>query len=157
MRGKVSKSLGVSETSERGYLVVECRPLVEGVAEGSALVSREPISFYGGVDPETGIVRERGHPLEGECVADRVLIFPYGKGSTVGSYVILELARRKRAPKAIVNLESEQIVIIGCLLAGIPLVDKPRTDVLELVESGDRVRVVSRRESAYIVLRGEER
>ncbi len=144
----------MSEASRSGNeLVIECRPLVEGVAEGPALVSREPISFYGGVDPDTGVVRERGHPLEGESVAGRVLVFPYGKGSTVGSYVILELARRGCAPRAIVNVESEQIVIIGCLLAGIPLVDRPKADVLELVENGSLVKVVSERRRAYLVVR----
>ncbi len=99
------------------------RPLVEGEAEGTLLVSREPISFYGGVDPESGVVVEKGHELEGESVAGRILVFPHGKGSTVGSYILLRLAKRGLAPAGIVNLASEPIIIIGCLISGIPLMD----------------------------------
>ncbi len=99
------------------------RPLVEGVARGELLVTGEPISFYGGVDPETGVIVEKGHELEGESVAGRILAFPHGKGSTVGSYVLLRLARNGVAPAGIVNARSEPIIIIGCLISGIPLMD----------------------------------
>ena len=97
---------------------------MRGRAEGLALVSEAPIGFLGGVDPETGRVVERGHPLEGESVAGRVLVFPQGKGSTVGSYTIYRLARAERAPTAIVNAESEAIVAVGALMADIPMVDR---------------------------------
>ena len=70
------------------------RVIREGNAEGSALVSSEPVSFYGGVDLDTGVVVERDHPLHGEALAGRVLVIPRGKGSTVGSWAILRLARR---------------------------------------------------------------
>jgi len=100
------------------------RAVVRGRAEGLALVSEAPIGFLGGVDPETGRVVERGHPLEGESVAGRVLVFPQGKGSTVGSYTIYRLARAERAPTAIVNAESEAIVAVGALMADIPMVDR---------------------------------
>ena len=91
------------------------RAVVRGRAEGLARVSEAPIGFLGGVDPETGVVVERGHPLEGESVAGRVLVFPQGKGSTVGSYTIYRLARAGMAPAAIVNAESEAIVAVGAL------------------------------------------
>jgi predicted aconitase with swiveling domain len=100
------------------------RAVVRGRAEGLALVSEAPIGFLGGVDPETGRVVERGHPLEGESVAGRVLVFPQGKGSTVGSYTIYRLARAGMAPAAIVNAESEAIVAVGALIADIPMVDR---------------------------------
>mgnify|MGYP000203288105 CR=1 FL=1 len=121
--------------------VIRGRGLAEGEGEGPALVSPAPISFYGGVDPESGIVRERGHPLEGACIAGKVLIFPRGKGSTVGSYVLLSLARRGKAPSAIINLESEPIIIIGCILSGIPLVDRPNRDVTKEIKNNVYVRV----------------
>ena len=100
------------------------RAIVRGRGEGFALVSDRPIGFLGGVDPDTGVIVEVGHPLEGESVAGRVLVFPQGKGSTVGSYTIYRLARAGMAPAAIVNAESEAIVAVGALIADIPMVDR---------------------------------
>lgn len=117
------------------------RVLNEGEAFGEALVSREPISFLGDVDPETGEIVNVEHELYGEKVGDKILIFPYGRGSTVGSYVIYRLKKLGLSPKAIINLESEEIVIVGCILAGIPLVDKPALNPIEHVECRDKVRV----------------
>jgi len=99
------------------------RTIMTGRASGPALVSRTPISFYGGVDAKTGVVIEQGHELAGECLAGRILVFPCGKGSTVGSYVIYGLAKNGVAPRAIVNRESETIIATGAILAGIPCVD----------------------------------
>lgn len=110
------------------------RAISAGRASGEALVSAEPISFYGGVDPATGTVIERGHELEGRCIAGRILVFPSGKGSTVGSYVIYALARNGRAPAAMVNAETETIVATGAILAGIPCVDGID---LEALSTGD--------------------
>jgi len=134
---------------------IKVRAIVEGYAEGPALISKEPISFYGGIDPRTGVIREKGHPLEGKTVKNTILIFPYGKGSTVGSYVLLSLAKRGVAPKAIVNLESEPIIVIGCLLAKIPLVDKPQEDVFKILNYNENVKVIANKENAYICI--EER
>jgi predicted aconitase with swiveling domain len=120
-----------------------------GRAEGDALVSRGPLSFYGGVDPKTGVVIEKGHELEGKCVKGKVLVFPHGKGSTVGSYVIYALKSNGVAPAAIVNEETETIVATGVILADIPCVD--RVDV-ELIRTGDWVVVDANR---GIVLVGE--
>jgi predicted aconitase with swiveling domain len=114
------------------------RTIVQGKASGLALVSPEPIGFLGGVDPETGIVIEPGHPLQGVCVAGRVLVFPTGKGSTVGSYTLYRMARAGTAPAAIVNAESEAIVAVGAILADIPMVDQVE---LSQIESGDWVHV----------------
>ena len=99
------------------------RAVSAGIARGEALVSRHPISFYGGVDPKTGVIIEKGHELEGRNVKDKVLVFPRGKGSTVGSYVIYGLAKNGVAPKALVNEETETIVATGAILACIPCVD----------------------------------
>lgn len=99
------------------------RAVSAGKARGEALVSRQPIGFYGGVDPKTGVIIEKGHELEGRNVKDKVLVFPRGKGSTVGSYVIYGLAKNGVAPKALVNEETETIVATGAILAGIPCVD----------------------------------
>ncbi|HHH78373.1 MAG TPA: DUF126 domain-containing protein, partial [Thermoplasmatales archaeon] len=98
----------------------------------------QPIGFYGGIDAKTGIVIEKGSELEGECVKDRVLVFPCGKGSTVGSYVIYGLKKNGVAPAAIVNSETETIVATGAILAGIPCIDG--IDI-EDIETGDRLRI----------------
>jgi predicted aconitase with swiveling domain len=89
-----------------------------------ALVSPEPVGFLGGVDPETGLVIEKGHPLEGQSVAGRVLVFPTGKGSTVGSYTLYRLAKKGLAPAAIINAQSEPIVAVGAIISDIPMVDQ---------------------------------
>ena len=99
------------------------RMISPGKIEGEAIVSTEPIGFYGGIDINTGIVIEKGHMLEGQSVKDKVLVFPNGKGSTVGSYVIYGIAKNKVGPKAIVNKETETIVATGAILAAIPCVD----------------------------------
>jgi predicted aconitase with swiveling domain len=114
------------------------RAIKPGIAEGIALVSLEPVGFLGGLDPETGIVVEPGHPLEGQCVAGRVLIFPTGKGSTVGSYTLYRMAKAGTAPVAIINVDSEAIVAVGAIISEIPMVDQ--VDIKK-IKTGDRVRV----------------
>jgi len=99
------------------------RSISPGKVVGEALVSRTPLSFYGGVDPKTGEVIEEGHELQGKNVRDKILVFPHGKGSTVGSYVIYGLKKNGVAPKAIVNEQTEPIVAVGTILAAIPCVD----------------------------------
>jgi predicted aconitase with swiveling domain len=101
-----------------------------------ALVSTAPIGFLGGVDPATGVVVESGHPLQGQCIAGRVLVFPTGKGSTVGSYTLYRLARSGLAPAAILNARSEAIVAVGAIISGIPMLDQ--VDVTRIA-SGDTV------------------
>lgn len=103
--------------------ILRGRGLSRGVAKGELLLATDALSFLGGVDPETGVIVERGHDAEGRSVADRVLAFPRGKGSTVGSYVLYQLERNGVAPAAVINEESEAIVAVGAVMAGIPLVD----------------------------------
>lgn len=118
------------------------RTIYPGKTEGEAIVSKTPIGFYGGIDASTGIVIEKGHELEGECVKDKILVFPNGKGSTVGSYVIYGLKKNGVAPKAIINRETETIVATGVILAGIPCVDK--IDIDE-IKNGDKLVVDAER------------
>jgi len=112
------------------------RTIYPGKTEGEALVSKTPIGFYGGIDAKTGIVIEKGHELEGKSVTNKILVFPNGKGSTVGSYVIYGLKKNGVAPKAIINKETETIVATGVILAGIPCVDKINIDE---IKNGDRL------------------
>jgi predicted aconitase with swiveling domain len=118
------------------------RVIKSGVAEGEALLSSQPIGFLGGVNPETGVVVEPGHPLEGQSVAGRVLAFPTGKGSTVGSYTLYRMAKAGTAPAAILNVQSEAIVAVGAIIGEIPMVDQ--VDITQ-IQTGDRVRVEGNR------------
>jgi predicted aconitase with swiveling domain len=114
------------------------RTIRAGSGQGIALVSPEPLSFLGGIDPETGIVIENGHPLEGQSISGRVLVFPTGKGSTVGSYTLYRLAVNNLAPAAIVNAQSEAIVAVGAIISNIPMVDQVDIDQ---IHTGDPVTV----------------
>jgi predicted aconitase with swiveling domain len=114
------------------------RMISPGKVEGIALVSPEPIGFYGGIDLATGVVIEKGHPLEGQSVKGKILVFPCGKGSTVGSYVIYGLKKNGVGPSGIINKETETIVATGVILAGIPCVDQ--IDIGN-IKNGDKVRL----------------
>jgi predicted aconitase with swiveling domain len=119
-------------------LLLTGRVIKAGQAKGEALVSPEPLGFFGGVDPETGVVVEPGHPLEGQCVAGRVLVFPTGKGSTVGSYILYRLKKNGLAPAAIINAESEPIVAVGAIISAIPMVDQVE---IEKIGNGNWVEI----------------
>ena len=103
---------------------LEGRKIYKGIAKAEAIVTKDGISFYGGVDPETGIVVEVGHDLEGQSITGKVLVFPTGKGSTVGSYTMYRMKKNNMAPAAIVNEEIDTIIAVGCIISEIPCVDK---------------------------------
>ena len=105
-------------------LLIRGRGISSGRGKGPLLVSPVPLSFLSGVDPESGIIVEKGHPLQGECITGKVLAFPYGKGSTVGSYVLYALSRNGHAPAAIINTEAEPIIATGAIISGIPMIDR---------------------------------
>ena len=118
------------------------RKIYQGTATGEALVTSMGISFFGGVDPDTGIIVEKGHELEGQSISGKVLVFPSGKGSTVGSYTLYRLKLNGVAPAAIVNAECETITAVGCIIAEIPCVDRVPLDRLvngaQVVVDGER-------------------
>jgi predicted aconitase with swiveling domain len=122
-------------------MILRGRKVMGGIAEGEALVSVEPVSFYGGVDPVTGCVTEPGHCCCGENITGKIFVFPTGKGSTVGSYVIYRMKKLGTAPAAIVNVETEAILATGCVISDIPLVDKLDQDPTETIKTGMRVKV----------------
>ena len=105
-------------------MILTGRMIYQGEAQGSTLVTTQGISFFGGVDPETGVIVERGHELEGQSISGKVLVFPTGKGSTVGSYTLYRLKHNGLAPAAIINAECETITAVGCIISEIPCVDQ---------------------------------
>jgi predicted aconitase with swiveling domain len=132
---------------------IKCRTISRGVAEGEVLLTNDAISFLGNVDPETGEIVEAQHELYGQSIAGKVLVFPHGKGSTVGSYVIYQLFKNGVAPAAMINLESEPIVAVGAIISEIPLVDRLEKDPYEILKNGDRVIVNST--EAFVELKKE--
>jgi len=112
------------------------RIIYKGKGDGEALVTSQPISFYGGVDPNTGVVIEKGHELQGQSVKGKILVFPQGKGSTVGSYTLYRMKKNGVAPAGMINRECETIVAVGAIISEIPCVDK--VDVSK-IKTGNKV------------------
>jgi len=112
-----------------------------GMAEGDALVSKMPISFTGGVDPDTGRVREPNHDLEGQSIAGKILVFPAGKGSTTGSWQFYATCKRGNAPKGIINLKAEGVVAVSAIITGTPMMHQLENNPLECISTGDFVRI----------------
>jgi len=121
--------------------LVKGRKISGGTAEGPVLATHDPLSFFGGIDPQTGIVVEKGHELEGVSIKDKVLVFPHGKGSTVGSYALYRMKKEGTSPKAIINLECEPIVAVGAIISNIPAIDRLEQDPLHFLKTGMKVKV----------------
>ena len=123
------------------------RGLISGVVKGEAIVSKLPFGFLWGIDAESGVVVDDMSPLKGQALTGKVFVFPHGRGSTGGSGILLEAARRRVAPLAILNRNAEPIVLSGALLADemyhvkIPIVDRLDRNPDEVIETGDLVYV----------------
>ena len=105
-------------------MILQGRSIYPGQAHGTTLVCRQMISFFGGIDADTGIIVQKDHDRKGESIAQKILIFPSGSGSTVGSYTLYRLKQNGLAPLAIINRECEPITAVGCIIAEIPCVDQ---------------------------------
>jgi hypothetical protein len=128
------------------------RGIAGGRSKGVALVSTKPLSFLGGVDYNSGIVIEKDHDLNGQPLKDRVLCFPSGHGSTVGSYVLYSLVKKGVGPKAIVNQIGDIIIVVGAIISEIPLVDQ--IDISQ-IKTGDVVEVDGDKGSVKIMRKDE--
>jgi predicted aconitase with swiveling domain len=122
------------------------RIISKGISEGEALTTTQPISFYGGVDPETSEILEKGHELQGKRIQDKILVFPNGKGSTVGSYTLYRLKKGGVAPAGMINRECGTVVAVGAIISEIPCVDE--IDISK-IKTGDTVRI----ENGFITIK----
>lgn len=128
-------------------IILKGRPVVGGVVEGEALVSTDALVWSHGVHPPTGKINDVRVKLNGTCVKDSILVYPYGKGSTSTSTWMLETFRYGNGPRAILNIETEGLIAIGSILADTlysikcPIVDRCDKNPLEVIETGDFVRV----------------
>jgi predicted aconitase with swiveling domain len=122
------------------------KPVVRGAAEGEALVSAEPISFWGGYDYHTGEIIDRRHPLSGENAAGRVLAVPFTRGSSTTTAVLLEAVRAGTTPAAILTTGADTFFALASIVAeemygqGIPVVAIPEGE-FQALRSGDRLKV----------------
>jgi len=122
-------------------VTLKCHKIVGGYGEGEALVSHEAICFYL-TDPKTGIIREKGHELEGKTVANKVLVFPSGKASSVVQIDgLFKLASNKVAPTAMIVKDVETVLIVSAVITNVPLVDRLEEDPFEAIRMGDFVKV----------------
>jgi predicted aconitase with swiveling domain len=134
-------------------ITLKGRVIVEGRCKAEALVSTKPISFLGGVEPTNGLIIEKNHDLYGKCVKGKALCFPHGHGSTVGSYVLYSLSRKNLAPKAIINQTADPVVVVGAIIADVPMIDQVdikqiRTgDIIEVDAYVGVVKILKRKES----------
>jgi predicted aconitase with swiveling domain len=128
---------------------------VAGAAAGEALVLTAPLSFWGGVEVETGRIIDASHPQRGECVAGRILVMSSGRGSSSSSSVLAEAIRLGRAPRAIVTARADPILIVGAIVAhslyglSCPIIVCP----IEGIATGDRLSIQVRSESEAEVSR----
>ncbi len=104
-------------TRERSRAVLPARKIIGGYAEGKALVTQQPLTFWGGIDPASGLIIEAQHELCGEAVTGRVLVFPRGAGSSSGCGVLMEMLRRGTNPAALINIETEAVLALGPIIA----------------------------------------
>ena len=124
-----------------GSIRLRGRKISGGQAEGEALVARTRLSFWGGFDPATGMITEKGNPLEGQTLKNRIVVFISTKGSS-GTSNMLNLAKRFGAqPAAIINTELDCLAVIGCQVHGIPMVTDLDQDPFSVIKTGDWVKV----------------
>jgi len=121
--------------------IINCRKISKGISSGEVIMTKDSLSFLGGVNPDNGEIIDSKHELFGKNIKNKVLVIPSGKGSTVGSYVLYQMAKNLTAPSAVVALEAEPIIATGAIMAGIPMIDHPETDIFNLLHDGQIVEV----------------
>jgi len=117
------------------------RIISRGIAEGEVILTKEAITFLGGIDPRTGIITEKGHELEGKSIAGKILVFAGGKGSTVGSYVIYQMKKNRVAPKGMIAVHAEQVVAAGAIISDLPMLDSLEKNPSEFLKNGMHVAI----------------
>ena len=129
--------------------------ILPGTSRGQLLSTRQPISLWGCVDPVTGNISDKRHELFGESISEKVLVFPFGKGSSTGSLMILELLRLNLAPAAIINIRTEPLLATGPVVGKhfyektFPIVNVDESD-FELLKIGIYAEIVSQKNGSYV-------
>jgi predicted aconitase with swiveling domain len=141
----------MSTDIESKVIVLHGRKVVGGQAEGEALVTRDRISGWGGIDPRTGTIIETRHELRGQSFAGKVLVFPGAKGSSGWSsqFHIARLAGA--APAAMLFNEMTTKIALGAVVVHAPALTGFDIDPLDVIETGDWVRVDAERGIVEVV------
>ena len=109
-------------------VIIKTKKAPEAIGPYSQAIVMNNLVYTSGqipLNPETGVIIDPNHELKGECIKDKVLFIPGGKGSTVGSYVIFQMMKNNTAPNAIICLNAEPIIATGAIMSDIPMVDSP--------------------------------
>jgi len=128
--------------------IIQTRVFVAGEAEGNVLLLSEPLSLWGGLNPDTGEIIDHHHPASSEIVTGRILVMPSGRGSSSASSILLEAVRQGTAPAGIVLMEMDGILVLGAVVAReiygeeLPVVVATPEDYKQL-ENGQYVRIQS--------------
>ena len=120
-------------------ITLNCRRISKGRVKGEALVTRQPMGFFGGVDELTGLVTDKNHELRGRSVTDRILVFPVAKGSAGGSYALGKMVSHQTGPAGIINLRADPILAVSAIIANVPMVVVSDEKDLEKMQTGDHV------------------
>ena len=128
-----------------------CREISGGIAEGEVLISADQILFYH-ADPVSGMITERGHALEGVSVKDKILVFPGGKGSSVvqmdGLY---KLELNGSAPLAFIVRSPDTVLVSSAIIMELPMVDRVEESFYRTIQTGDRIRVDTARQTVELL------
>lgn len=141
---------------------IPCTPVIKGEVEGRVLFSRKPISFIGGVDPISGLIKDPLSDQYGKSIASKIFVFPFGKGSSGAGLVLLELARVGKAPKALVTLRTDTVLLTGPLISrefykiNIPMFNVDELGMGELCKAShveidgthERIKIITKNNSA---------
>jgi predicted aconitase with swiveling domain len=118
---------------------IRCRKISEGKVDGEVIVSKDSVCFYL-VEPETGVVVEKNHDIDGKSIAGKILVMPSGKGSSVvQADGLFKLAKNDKAPKAMIIEHADTVLVTGAIIMEIPMVHKVEAKFYKTVIDGDVV------------------
>jgi len=127
-------------------MIITGRPFISGSSEGDALVSREPLSFWGGYDWKNGEIIDRRHPLSGSIAKGKILAVPFTRGSSTTTAVLLEAIRVGTAPNAIITTATDFFFALASVVADelytkpLPLIAISESDFSKL-RTGDHIQI----------------
>ena len=122
-------------------IVLKGKAIVNGKVEGRAIVSSTPFSFFLGLNTDTGIIIEEGHEHQGTNVAGKVLVYPFGKGSSGDCLRLWRAANNDVAPVAIINTEPDFVHVQGAIITNIPMLCSFDRNPLDVIKNGDLVSI----------------
>ena len=121
--------------------ILKGKAIVSGKIEGTAIVSHTPFSFFLGLNTDTGVIIEEGHEHQGENIAGKVLVYPFGKGSSGDCLRLWRAANNGVAPLAIINTAPDFVHVQGAIITNIPMVCNFAQNPLDVIHDGDHISI----------------